>query len=63
MSKVRHDVMTTLGDAPALLQDVDSILQMYPDDKRLEERATALYIALLVTVEAIIQWFDHTASE
>ena len=59
MSDVREKVMERLGDAPQLLEQVESFVRLYPEDQKLNESAIKLYISLLVAVEGIIKWFDH----
>ncbi|USW57714.1 hypothetical protein Slin15195_G110330 [Septoria linicola] len=59
VTKVREQVLTTLGEYPELLDSVERLLQLYRDDVKLEQRATALYIALLITIEGMIMWFEE----
>ena len=54
MADVRQKVLSTLSGAPELLEQTETFLGMYPNDKRLNERAIQLYIALVV-----LYWLDH----
>lgn len=55
---VRVRVMDTLGEYPDLLDSVERLLKLYPDDERLEHKAISLYNALLICIEGMIVWFE-----
>lgn len=59
MADVRKKVLDTLAASPELLEQTEMFLKMYSGDRRLNERAVQLYVALLLTIEAVIKWLNH----
>ncbi|KAK5125670.1 hypothetical protein LTR85_011944 [Meristemomyces frigidus] len=59
----RKEMMDMLGDSVEILECAESLVQIYRDDTRLEERAIRLFVALVAVIDEIILWFDSGAKK
>ena len=51
----RERVMMALGSTPRLFQDMEKLVEIYPLDIRLNTKVHLLYVALLATIEGIVE--------
>ena len=59
MQDVREKVMDVLGDAPKLLEEMECFISLYPNDQKLNAKVHRLYVALLLSIEGIVEWLGH----
>ena len=61
MSSIREKILDALGTIPETLEQANELIDLYHFrwDPKLEQKATELSIALLVSVEHMIEWMDE----
>ena len=60
-SEVREKVLDALDSIPETLEQADIFIEIYRSrsDKRLAQKAVALYVAILAALEHMIEWLDE----
>ena len=57
--EVRQMVKDTFSDTPSLLENIERLVQLFPESTKLRDQAEEAYVALLGTIAEMIEWLKQ----